>query len=355
MERYIGLDVHAASCTIAIMSEAGKRLKDFPVETNGQALVEAIRMIPGRKHLVFEEGLQSAWLYEILSPHVDETVVAGVTESRGQKNDSRDAYGLAEKLRTGALGKRIFKAPREFSVLRELSRMHLTVVRDVVRVQSRLKSLYRSRGILVPGASVYSASKREDWEKRLPASARRRAARLYAQLDFLIEQRDEAERDLLQESRKHAIVPILETAPGIGPIRAARLVPIVVTPHRFRTKRQFWSYCGFGIVMRSSSDWVRTADGRWIRAPVPQTRGLTQQHNRVLKDLFKGAATTVITQRKGAIYGDYERLLAAGTKPSLAKLTLARTIAAIVLCMWKKQEAYQPERYRRSIEADREA
>jgi len=44
---------------------------------------------------------------------VDETVVAGVTESRGQKNDTRDAYGLAEKLRTGALEKRIFKAPRE--------------------------------------------------------------------------------------------------------------------------------------------------------------------------------------------------------------------------------------------------
>ena len=106
-----------------------------------------------------------------------------------------------------------------------------------------------------------------------------------------------------------------------------------MTPHRFRTKRQFWSDFGFGIVMRSSSDWVRTADGRWIRAQVPQTRGLTRQHNAVLKDLFKGAATTVITQRRGAIYAGYERLLAAGTKPNLAKLTLARTIAAIVLCM----------------------
>ena len=52
MQRYLGLDVHAASCTIALISQAGKRLRDFPVETNGEALVEAIRMIPGRKHLV---------------------------------------------------------------------------------------------------------------------------------------------------------------------------------------------------------------------------------------------------------------------------------------------------------------
>jgi transposase len=356
MKRYIGLDVHAASCTLAVISQAGKRLKDFPVETNGQALVEAIRRIPGEKHLVFEEGLQSAWLYETLSPHVDEVVVAGVTQSRGQKDDRRDAYGLAEKLRTGALDKRIFKAPRQFSVLRELSRVHMTVVRDVVRVQSRLKSLYRSRGISVSGSSVYSARHREAWQKRLPSSARTRALRLYAQLDFLTEQKKQAEHDLLRESRKQRVVRILETAPGFGPIRSARLVPIVVTPHRFRTKRQFWSYCGLGIVMRSSSDWVRTADGDWMRAPVQQARGLCRQYNHVLKDLFKGAATTVITQRnKDPIYADYQRMLDSGIKPSLAKLTLARKIAATVLRMWKDEEEYRPEPVRRSRMTDRNA
>ena len=121
MERTLGLDVHAASCTLAVISERGRKLRDFPVETNGQALVEAIRMIPGHKHLVFEEGLQSAWLYETLNPHVDEIVVAGITVSRGPKSDKGDAYGLAENLRVGHLDKQVFKAPRQFSQLRELS------------------------------------------------------------------------------------------------------------------------------------------------------------------------------------------------------------------------------------------
>jgi hypothetical protein len=242
--------------------------------------------------------------------------VAGVTESRGQKSDKRDTYGLAEKLRTGSLDKRIFKAPREFTLLRELSRAHITATRDLVRVQSRLKSLYRSRGIPTPGASVYSPAQRDAWEQRLPRSARRRARQLHEQLDFFREQRKRIEADLLRDSPKHRIVRILETAPGIGPIRAARLVPIVVTPHRFPTKRQFWSYCGLGIVTRSSSDWVQTADGGWIRARVPQTRGLSRQHSRVLKEIFKGAATLVITQRnKGPLYPRYERMLAGGTKP----------------------------------------
>ncbi|MCZ6675028.1 MAG: hypothetical protein O7C75_19015, partial [Verrucomicrobia bacterium] len=113
MERYIGMDVHAASRTLAVISQSGRRLKDFPVETNGQALVEAVRMIPGHRHLVLEEGFQSAWLYETLSPQVDELVVARVTQSRGPKSDKRDAYALAEKLRVGNLDKQVFKAPRQ--------------------------------------------------------------------------------------------------------------------------------------------------------------------------------------------------------------------------------------------------
>lgn len=349
MERYIGMDVHAASCTLAVISEKGRKLKDFPVETNGQALVEAIRMIPGRKHLVIEEGLQSAWLHETLSPDVDELVVAGVRQSRGLKSDKQDAYALAEKLRIGNLETSVFKAPTQFTRLRECARSPMTLVSDVVRVQARIKSVYRSRGVFVGGVDVYSPRRREPWLDELASSIRPRATRLYEQLDFLLEQKKQAEADLLREARKHPIVKILETAPGFGPIRAARIVPIVITPHRFRTKRQFWSDCGLGIVTRSSSDWVQATDGAWIKARIPQTRGLSQQHNRFLKSIFKGAATTVITQRnKDPIHARSERLLDGGTKPTLAKLSLARMIAATVLRMWKDEEVYDPARAGRS-------
>ena len=107
--------------------------------------------------------------------------------------------------------------------------------------------------------------------------------------------------------------------------------------------------------MRSSSDWVRTPDARWVRAPVQQTRGLTRQHNHDLKDLFKGAATTIITQAPDdPLDHEYERVVEAGTKPNLAKLTLARKIAATALALWKKEEPYRPK-HRRAREADRGA
>ena len=198
---------------------------------------------------------------------------------------------------------------------------------------------------MVTGVNVYAVRHRAEWQNQLCSSAQTRATRLYDHLDFLLEQKKQAEADLLREAKKHPIVRILETAPGFGPIRAARLVPIVVTPHRFRTKRQFWSYCGLGIVTRSSSDWVQTADGNWVKARVAQTRGLSRQHNHCLKSIFKGAATTVISQRnKDPIYPRYERLLDGGTKPTLAKLSMARTIAATVLRMWKDEKEYDPGR-----------
>jgi transposase len=345
VERYIGLDAHGTSCTFGVIGPSGRKLRQDVVETSGTALVHYVRSIPGRKHLCLEEGTQSAWLYEILSPHVEEIVVAGIPENRGQKSDVVDALRRAEELRTGTVKKPVFKAPRQFSRLRELSRVHSMLVRDVVRVQVRLKAMYRGRGIPTPDRRVYSSSGRQAYLKKLPVSCRQATATLHEEYDRLRELRQVAEQELLAEAGRHPIARILATAPGIGPIRIAQLLPIVVTPHRFRTRSQFWAYCGLAIVTRSSSDWVQTRTGGWVRAQVQQTRGLNRNHNSVLKNIFKGAAMTVITCLKsGPLYEHYVRMTSAGTRPNLAKLTIARRVAAMVLRMWKDEKEYDPSR-----------
>jgi len=60
----------------------------------------------------------------------------------------------------------------------------------------------------------------------------------------------EARRELLVESHKHSAVKLLRQIPSIGPIRAALLVALLPTPHRFRTKRQLWAYIGFAVESR---------------------------------------------------------------------------------------------------------
>jgi hypothetical protein len=63
-----------------------------------------------------------------------------------------------------------------------------------------------------------------------------------------------------------------------------------------------------------------------------------------LKAVFKGAAMTVITQLPDDPL-HAQRMIAKGIKPPLARLTVARRIAATVLSMWKNQEVYDSKRH----------
>lgn len=342
MERYIGIDSHCDSSTICVVSATGKRVSREVVETTGQALVSSVRKLRGGLHVCIEEGLWSEWLYEILSPHVAELVVYQNEWRPGAKSDAIDAHGLAEKLRLGQVGPGVFKSPQRYRQLREWARVYQALTQDVVRAKNRLKSQLQRRGVRCVGTSVYDPQQRGSWLQQLPVAMRPAAALLGMALDGLVELRAQAEVALIEESHRHRIAKILETAPGLGPIRTALLIATVVTPHRFRSKRQFWSYCGFGVVTRSSADWVQTESG-WIKTQAVRTRGLNRNHNPTLKAIFKGAALVAIhqTQAGHPLKQAYAELLERGTRPPLARLTIARKIAATVLAMWKTKEVYR--------------
>jgi hypothetical protein len=320
------------------------------VETNAGALIRVLRGIGGTRHLCLEEGTHASWLYEVLSPHVEEIVVAGVSKSRGPKSDRLDAFGLAEQLRIGAVKRKVYKKRGEFGALGHRAKAYTLLVSDSVRVQNRIKSLFRSRGVAVAGKSGFRVVERETWLKKLPVSARPLAEFLMQEQDGLLELRKRAEKTMLAEARRHRAWRLVKSCPGLGEIRTAQLLPIVVTPYRFKSKRSFWAYCGLGIVMRSSSDWVRTQSGEWVKVPVKQTRGLNRNSNRTLKGIFEGAATTVIGQAKDEpLYRHYLQLLDGGTKPNLAKLTLARQVASIMLAVWRNEEVYDPARVGQAV------
>ena len=71
-------------------------------------------------------------------------------------------------------------------------------------------------------------------------------------------------------------------------------------------------------------------------------RGLNINHNHDLKNIFKGAATWAAAT-SGPFQNVYEACLARGMKPSMARLTLARKIAAITLLVWKKGVRFDAE------------
>ena len=107
------------------------------------------------------------------------------------------------------------------------------------------------------------------------------------------------------------------------------------TPHRFRTKRQLWTYSGLALETHDSAQY-RYVQGQLQRSKKPQQlRGLNANHNHDLKNIFKGAAMRASTC-DGPLRDFYQNLLAKGMRPTMARLTLARKIAAITLIVWKK-------------------
>jgi hypothetical protein len=83
------------------------------------------------------------------------------------------------------------------------------------------------------------------------------------------------------------------------------------TPHRFRSKRQLWTYSGLGIETRDSAQY-RWVQGQLQRSKKPQQiRGLNQNHNHEMKEIFKGAATRA-SCGKGPLHDFYAALLAKG-------------------------------------------
>ena len=341
--KYIGLDVHRASISIAVLNAAGKLIMEATVENQAAALMDFMQGWKGALQVTLEEGTQAEWIYGLLAPRVSEIIVCDPRRNPRRpgekKSDRLDARKLAEWLRLGVL-KPVYHGHPAGSALRELARSYSTLVSDSTRVMSRLKALYRGRGIGCAGTRVYSRRCRSQWLEQLrEPGARRRAELLYQQLDALREWRQQARAALLQESSRHAAQKILRSVPSLGPVRAALLMAWLRTPYRFRGKRQLWAYAGLALVTRSSADY-QVVKGELV----PSRRsalilGLNANHNHPVKALFKDAAASALAH-PGPLREFYEQRIAQGMKPDLARLTLARKIAAITLNLWKKGERF---------------
>ena len=337
--KYIGMDVHKETISIAVLNSSGKLVMETIIETKASTVLEFVQGLRGSLHVTFEEGTWAAWLYDLLKPHVTEVLVCDPRKNAllktGNKSDRIDARKLAELLYLNKL-KPVYHGEHGVRTLKELSRSYLTISGDLARVMTRLKALYRSWAIPCAGKQVYAPRYRSQWLGKISeAGVRRRAELYYQQLDALRALRQQVRRELLAESGKHKASKLLCQIPSIGPIRAALLIAILQTPDRFRTKRQLWAYGGLAIETHSSAD-HRYVEGQLRPSKRPVSlRGLNRNHNHELKNIFKGAAIIAAT-KAGPFQEFYAALVAKGIRPEMARLTLARKIAAITLTVWKK-------------------
>jgi transposase len=301
-DKYMGMDVHQATTVVAVIDAEGKIVLETIVATAAGPIRRLIESINGPVHVTLEETTQAEWLHGLLQGFVAEIIVCDPRRNKllveGSKGDKADARKLAELLRTGMV-RSVWHGRQTTRGLKEMVRAYETFAIDTRRTMMRIKALYRSRGIATKGSAVYQQKQRGHWLNQL-------------------------------------------TEVGMQQRAAAPIVATAGTPHRFRTKRQFWSYSGLAVVTHTSAEYELLA-GRVVRRNKPvATRGLNSNCNRRLKSVFISAATAGGACHPWRQYLD--NLKEKGMKSGMARPTLARKIAALSLAIWKKGESFDPKK-----------
>jgi len=141
--KYIGLDVHQATISVAVLDSAGKLVMEAILETKAETILQFLRGLRGSLHVTFEEGTWAAWLHDLLKPHVTRVVVCdprktGLGKVRN-RNDRNDARELAELLYRNKL-EPVYHGEHGIPTLKELARSYLAITRDLTRGMTRCES-----------------------------------------------------------------------------------------------------------------------------------------------------------------------------------------------------------------------
>jgi transposase len=232
--KYIGLDVHQATISAAVRDSAGELVIEAILETKAETILQFLRGLRGSLHGTFEEGTWAAWLHDVLQPHVTRVLVCDPRKNAllkaGNKNDRIDASKLSDLLYLNNLSA-VYHGEQGIRTLKELARSYITITRDLTRVMSRLKAIYRSWAIPCAGQQVYAPRYRAEWLAKISeGGVRRRAELYYQQFDSLVMLRQDVRRELLAEGQKHLNMRLLQQIPMIGPIRAVLLLALIQTP-----------------------------------------------------------------------------------------------------------------------------
>src|SRR5437879_8022435 len=167
--KYIGLDVHQSTISVAVLNIEGKLLMQSVIATKATAVLDLLRGLRGVLHVTFEEGTYSAWLYDVVWRHVAQVVVCNPRKNAllksGNKSDQIDAHKLAELLRAGMLSP-VYHGEQSTRTLPQLVASYSALTEDTGRAMRLIKALHRSQAIACAGKKPSGKRTRGTWTAR---------------------------------------------------------------------------------------------------------------------------------------------------------------------------------------------
>jgi transposase len=278
---FVGLDYHAESVQVCVMTAEGKLLTNRACRNDWRAIRQAVRQrcgteVPvqaaiesccGAANLADELTSQAGWSVDLAHPGY----VARIKQSP-DKTDYSDARLLANLERVGYLP-RVWLAPEEVRELRHLVRYRQTLAKERKNLKLQIGATLREARQKPPAELNAWTKNWLTWLKDvavLSPNARLTTRRRLARLAALATELRSVERLLAQQTRRDPLVQKLLTLPGIGLVTAVTLRAEIGRFDRFRTGKQLARFCG--LSPRNASSGQRQADAGLIKAGNPQLR-----------------------------------------------------------------------------------
>lgn len=318
----IGIDLGKTVCSLAGLDEEGRvvfrkrmrrdRLSGFLANLPPSRV--AMEACCGAHHAA-REALALGHEARLMPPEYVRPYV------KAQKNDDRDAEGVAE---AGSRPTMRFVAVKSETQL-DLQTLHRVRSRLVIRrtaLINQLRAILLERGVRV-------ARGKAKLVKALPDILAQETTRLRPRILLLIEElraewrgldgRIQAlDHELTSAARQDQAARRLTEVPGIGPLTATALVAAVGTAEGFRGGRDLSAW--LGLVPRQA-----TTGGK------PKLLGITKRGNKYLRYLLVHGARAVIGRlsEQTTRLGHWLRKLLARAHPNVAVVALANKLARI--------------------------
>jgi len=341
---YCGIDAGSSNCHVAVLDESGKWDMDTDIPTSElhlTAFFESLQKNGERAKIHLEAAELAGWIRRIIleRTNIEDVVVSDAKQlswigKDPRKNDSVDAFKLAEFLRLGRTHPVYYSDDEKMVTLKKQVKHHDSLSGEQTRIKNKIKASLRTQGIIIKSSSAFSRRRRPKILREVNNSmVRENLEDMYRLLDNIEELSKSSKKRLKSLSEDWPIIEYFMEVPGMGLVLACRFVAYVQTPWRFSTEKKLWSYSKLGLTQRSS-------DGKPLSSP-----RLDRNGNGTLKDLsrkvFENAQKR---QDNNAFKRAYQRYLKTTYNHEHARLSVQRKILTVLWTMWRKNERYDDRR-----------